>query len=296
VNGVARNAVVFPLIGVFAAFMSGCAVMDTGAFTRLQDEMMVLKKEMAVLKTAPPPAPVPAADRADTGEIQSLRKSFADTNSDFDRMRTDQLAATTRMDEARVEMQRLTARQDAQDRALQEIRGNADRVKEIEKRLAALEERIGKLAAPAPVPAPSAAPAPAASPAPESPREWKSPEEMYEVAVGQVKGGNPKKGRETLTDFAAKYPDHKLVPNALYWKGEAFYAEKDFENAILTFQDVVDRYPQGEKAPDAMYKQGLSFLSLKDDKNARILLDLVPKKYPKSKAAEMAKKKLKEIR
>ena len=287
-NGVARNAVVFPLIGAFAAFMAGCAVMDTGAFTRLQDEMVGLKKEMAVLKTAPPPAPVPAAERADAGEIGSVRKSFADLNADFDRMRSDQLAATTRMDEAQAEMRRIAARQEAQERAFQEIRGNADRMKEIEKRLAALEERIGKLSAAAAVPA-------AVSP-PESAPEWKSPEEMYEVAVGQVKGGNPKKGRETLTDFAAKYPDHKLIPNTLYWKGEAFYAEKDFESAILTFQDVVDKYPRGEKAPDAMYKQGLSFLSLKDRKNARILLDLVQKKYPKSKAAEMAKKKLREIR
>jgi tol-pal system protein YbgF len=200
-------------------------------------------------------------------------------------MKSDQLAAATRMDEARVEMQRITARQDEQDRAMKEIPGNADRMKEIEKRLAALEERIGKLTA-----------VPVAATAPDSPREWKSPEEMYEVAVGQVKGGNPKKGRETLTDFTVKYPDHKLIPNVLYWKGEAFYAEKDYENAILTFQDVVDRYPKGEKAPDAMYKQGLSFLSLKDKKNARILLDLVQKKYPKSSAAEMAKKKLKEIR
>ncbi len=283
----ARNAVVFPLIGVFAAFMAGCAVMDTGAFTRLQDEMVGLKKEMAVLKTAPPPAPVLAAVRADAGEVQSVRKSFADLNSDFDRMKTDQLAATTRMDDARAEMQRITARQDEQDRALQEIRGNAGRMKEIENRLAALEDRIGKLAA---------APAAAAAPAPDSPREWRSPEEMYEVAVGLVKGGNPKKGREMLSDFAVKYPNHKLIPNALYWKGEAFYAEKDFENAILTFQDVVDKYPRGEKAPDAMYKQGLSFLALKDKKNAGILFDLVQKKYPKSKAAEMAKKKLKEIR
>ena len=281
----ARNAVVFPLIGAIAAFMAGCAVVDTGAFTRLQDEMVGLKKEMAVLKTAPPPAPVSAAERAGAGEIRSVQKNFADMNSDFDRVKTDQLAATTRMQEAQAELQRVAARQDAQERALQEIRGNADRMKEIEKRLAALEERIGKLA-----------PAPAAAPASESPREWKSPEEMYEVAVGQVKGGNPKMGRETLSDFAAKYPDHKLIPNALYWKGEAFYAEKDFENAILTFQDVVDKYPRGEKAPDAMYKQGLSFLALKDNKNARILLDLVQKKYPKSKAAEMAKKKLKEIR
>jgi tol-pal system protein YbgF len=284
-NRVARNAVVFPLFGAIAAFLAGCAVADTGAFNRLQDDMVGLKKEMAVLKTAPPPAPVPAAERGNAGEIQSVRKSVADVSADLDRMRTDQLAATTRMDEARVEMQRITARQDAQDRALQEIQGNPDRMKEIEKRLAALEEGAGKLAG-----------APGAAPAPESPREWKSPEEMYEAAVGQVKGGNPKKGRETLSDFVTKYPNHKLVPNALYWKGEAFYAEKDYENAILTFQDVVDKYPRGEKAPDAMYKQGLSFLALKDSKNARILLDLVQKKYPKSKAAEMAKKKLKEIR
>jgi tol-pal system protein YbgF len=280
---VTRKAVVLPLIGAIAAFMAGCAVMDTGAFNRLQDDMEGLKKEMAVLKTAPPPAPASAAGRADAGDVQSLRKSFADLNADFDRVRSDQLAATTRLDDARVEMQRITARQDEQDRALQEIRGNGDRMKEIEKRLAALEERIGKLAA---VPAP----------VPETPREWKSPEEMYEVGVGLVKGGNPKKGRETLSDFAVKYPDHKLVPNALYWKGEAFYAEKDYENAILTFQDVVDRYPKGDKAPDAMYKQGLSFLALKDSKNARIVLDLLQKKYPKSNAAEMAKKKLKEIR
>ncbi|MGE5285257.1 MAG: tol-pal system protein YbgF [Actinomycetota bacterium] len=279
-----RNAVVFPLIVAFAAFMAGCAVMDTGAFTRLQDEMDGLKKEMAVLRTAPPPAS--AAERAEANEVESVRKSYADVNADVDRLKSDQMAATTRMDEARDEMQRITARQEAQDRAMQEIRGNADRMKEIEKRLAALEERIGKLA-----PAPAGAAA-----APEGPREWKSPEEMYEVAVGQVKGGNPKKGRETLSDFVAKYPGHKLIPNALYWKGEAFYAEKDYENAILTFQDVVDRYPKGEKAPDAMYKQGLSFLALKDKKNARLLLDLVQKKYPKSTAAGMAKKKLLEIR
>jgi tol-pal system protein YbgF len=281
---VARNAVVLLLIGAIAAFMAGCAVVDTGAFNRLQDDMEGLKKEMAALKTAPPPAPVPAAERGNAGEIQSVRKSFADLNADFDRMKSDQLAAATRMDEARVEMQRISARQDAQDRALQEIRGSGDRMKEIEKRQAALEERVGKLAAP-----------PAAGAVPERPREWKSPEEMYEVGVGQVKGGNPKGGREILSDFAVKYPGHKLIPNALYWKGEAFYAEKDYENAILSFQDVVDKYPGGEKAPDAMYKQGLSFLALKDTKNARILLDLVQKKYPKSKAAEMAKKKLKEI-
>jgi tol-pal system protein YbgF len=119
---------------------------------------------------------------------------------------------------------------------------------------------------------------------------------MYEYSVGQVKAGNPKKGRETLTAFVAEHPGHKLVPNALYWKGESYYAEKDYENAILSFQDVVDRFPAGDKAPDAVYKQGLAFLALKDARNAKILFTLVTTKYPKSTAAAMARKKLAELK
>src|SRR3989337_3325434 len=93
--------------------------------------MVGLKREVAVLKTSPPPAPVAALEGAGAGEFQSLRRGFADMNSDFDRVKTEQLGATTRMEEARVEMQRITSRQNEQERALQEIRGNADRVKEI---------------------------------------------------------------------------------------------------------------------------------------------------------------------
>jgi tol-pal system protein YbgF len=274
------------LAGVATAM--GCAIADTGSFERLQNEMVAMKKDVAALKASPPRAqgpPPAAAERADSGEIQALRKNYADLNNDFDRIKSDLLAATTRMDEARVEMQRITGRQNDIERAVQEMRGNADRTQELEKRMAALEEKVEKT---------GAAPAGPAG-AGEARQEWKSPEEMYEYAVGQIKGGNPRKGREILAAFAAKYPDHKLLPNALYWKGEAFYAEKDYENAILAFQDVVDKYPSGDKAPDAMYKQGLSFLSLNDRKNARILLELVSSRYPRSKAAEMARKKLAEI-
>ena len=275
------------LLAGVATAAAGCTVADTGSFERLQNEMVAMKKDMAALKAsqqrAPSAAPGAAvAERADSGEIQALRKNFADLNNDFDRVKSDVLAATTRMDESRVEMQRIASRQNELERAVQETRGDPERIKGLEKRLAAQEEKIAKLGA-----------APAAGG--EAAQEWKSPEEMYEYAVGQVKGGNPRKGREILTAFVAKYPDHKLLPNALYWRGEAYYAEKDYENAILAFQDVVDKFPSGDKAPDAMYKQGLAFLSLNDKKNARVLLELVSSKYPRSKAAELAKKKLSEV-
>ncbi|MGE5189358.1 MAG: tol-pal system protein YbgF, partial [Gemmatimonadota bacterium] len=105
-----------------------------------------------------------------------------------------------------------------------------------------------------------------------------------------------RKAREVLSAFAARYPDNRLMQNVYYWKGETFYAEKDFENAILSFQDVIDRFPDGDKAPDAMFKQGLSFQALKDAKNARIVLELLLTKYPKSPAAGKARQKLAELK
>lgn len=278
-----RKAIILPLLGSLAVVSTGCTIADSGAFSRLSGEVSALRKDVAALKAGQSAAPA-----ASEGEVSALRKTVADMGADSDRLKSDQLAASSRLDETQAELKRVAGRQAEQEKAIQEARKGAERMQEIEKRVAALEGKTGTApgAAVAAVPASSPSTAPA----------WKSPEEMYEFAVGQVKAGSPKKGRETLSDFVAQNPGHKLVPNALYWKGESYYAEKDYENAILSFQDVVDKYPAGDKAPDAVYKQGLAFLALKDAKNAKILFNLVVSKYPKSTAAGLAKKKLAEIK
>ncbi len=277
-------------LAALAAAAGGCAVADTGAFVRLQEEMEGLKKEVAAVKGSA--ASLPAAPgRAETGDLSAVQRNVADITAAQDQVKSDLLAASTRADETKVQMQkdisRLNDKSAEQGQALQVIKGKLAKMEEIDRRVAALEEKMGKLAASSP--ASSAAPAPV-------PQDWKSPEEMYDYALGLIKGGETRKGRQVLAAFASKYPDHKLLPNVFYWKGESFYAEKDYENAILSFQDVVDRYPAGDKAPEAMYKQGLSFLALKDPKNARILFELVQSKYPKSSAAPLARQKLAELK
>ncbi len=277
-------------LAALAAAAGGCAVADTGAFVRLQEEMEGLKKEVAAVRGSAA-SPTAAPGRADTGDLSAVQRNVADLTAAQDQVKSDVLAASTRADETKVQMQkdisRLNDKSAEQGQALQEVKGKLAKVEEIDRRVAALEEKMGRLAAASP--ASSAAPAPV-------PQDWKSPEEMYDYALGLIKGGDTRKGRQLLTEFASKYPDHKLLPNVFYWKGETFYAEKDYENAILSFQDVVDRYPAGDKAPDAMYKQGLSFLALKDPKNARILFELVQSKYPKSSVAPLARQKLAELK
>jgi len=279
---------------VLAAFFGGCAVADQGAFVRLQEEVESVKREVAAVRAAAPSRePAAPPGRADAAEIAALQRSVADLAADADRVKADLLAAGSRAEEARLAFQKeladLTGRVDEQAQVVTELRAASGRVADLERRLAALEEKVDRLASSRPAPAPAAGALP--------PRgEWKSPEEMYDHALGLVKGGDTRGGRELLAAFAAKYPGHRLLPNAYYWKGEAFYAEKDYENAILAFQDVIDKYPASDKAPDAMLKQGMAFIGLNDRKNARLVLELLVSKHPKSPAAEKARQKLLELK
>jgi tol-pal system protein YbgF len=271
---------------LLGAAAGGCAVADTGAFVRLQEQMEALKREVAAIPRSTA-GPAPASAATGQGELPSFQRNLADLASDNDRMKADLLAVGSRTDETKLEMQKEVSRLNGitteQGQAIQEMRGKIAKLEEIMKRGAALEERGGKGAAPA-----GAAP-------PASLTDLKTPEEMYDYGLGLIKSGDTKKAREVLNAFAAKYPNHRLMQNVYYWKGETFYTDKDYESAILSFQDVVDKYPGGEKAPDAMFKQGLCFQALNDRKNARILYELLLSKYPKAPAAEKARQKLAEL-
>ncbi len=230
-----------------------------------------MKAEVAAMKRARPPG-------LREGELGPPR-NMADLASDNDRIKADLLAVMARTDETKLEMQKEVSRLNGTTlelgQAVQELRAKVDR----------LEEKGGNPRGEA-----------AREPSENVGEELSTPEEMYDYALGLIKNGDTKKGREVLNAFAAKYPEHRLMQNVFYWKGETFFVEKDYESAILSFQDVIDRYPAGEKAPDAMLKQGLSFQALNDKKNARILYELLLSKYPKSMAAEKARRNLAELK
>lgn len=78
-------------------------------------------------------------------------------------------------------------------------------------------------------------------------------------------------------------------------KADGHFLKKDWEDAILAYEEYRKKNPKGSDYAHATYRIGLSFQSmgLKDD--AKAFFKEVVDKYPKSKEASLAKDKLKKL-
>jgi len=102
--------------------------------------------------------------------------------------------------------------------------------------------------------------------------------------------------REKFKAFLAVYPKGELSDNAQFWIGECYYSEKEYEKAIIAYDDVLKKFPKGDKVPSALLKQALCWQELGDKTFAQSLLKRVIKEHPRTEQAKIAKEKLKGIR
>ena len=123
------------------------------------------------------------------------------------------------------------------------------------------------------------------------------PEELYKQGLDLVREkGDFSGGRKAFQRFLQENSQHPLAPNAMYWIGEAYYAEKDYESAIVQFQEVLQKHPEHSKAASALLKQGLSFQAMGDARSALILFEKVTTSYPDSPEVDIARQKVSELK
>jgi tol-pal system protein YbgF len=79
---------------------------------------------------------------------------------------------------------------------------------------------------------------------------------LYERGLDACRTGRFAEARQLLARYLEGGPPADLADNALYWYGEAFYADGRYEEAARQFEAVRRRFPKENKAPDAMLKLG----------------------------------------
>jgi len=268
---------------LFLLSLAGCA--SQSAFDNARNDIDSMKtrlfsidRDLATIREESK-VTVGAIEKDFRADVAAVRKMSADIQATIDTTKSEMQAMNGKLDDTAN-----AAKKPAED--LARYREDADR------RIIALEERILKQqvlldslskkmdesAKAKMVEAPS------------------TPDSLYLKGLDSLKAGNVAAAREQFTRFLEQNPTHELAANAHYWIGETYYSEKNYEPAILSYQEVIKNYPGKEKVVAAMLKQAMSFNAIKDSKSAKFVLKKLIEGFPKSEEAGKARIMLKEIR
>jgi len=249
-----KHAVVLALaVSLLAA---GCL-----ATPQVNSDLQEMKRRLEAVEQVTVAKRGPAVD----APIAEQSRKLADLQAELDALRVDFQRLSGQFEDSNHENQRVNEQ-------LAQMRS------ELDLRLAGFDERLATLEQGAPrAQVPTAA-----------------SEASYERGLKLIQKENSYvEGRKELQAFLKANPQNELAVNAMYWIGEAYYGEKQYEKAILQFQDVLQKYPKHGKAPAAMLKQALSFEALGDKETAKARLKQVLSSYPNSPEAAKARQKLK---
>ena len=251
------------------------------------------------------------------GDAERALKELQDDSAGGVRAHVETLARNqadfqAELDGVRVDLQSMQGRTGDQERINEDLRQNLTllrdelslQVADHEQRLAQFEGNRAVGAQPPavqtqPLPGPTSAPVvtPAVVPGKtvSATPTGESAAELYDRALKKIRDNQSfSAGRELMETFLKRYPDDALAVNAAYWVGETYYAEKDYEKAILQFEDIIQKYGEHPKVAAALLKQALAFEATGDKATGRLLLQRVIDRFPLSSEAAKAKEKLRE--
>jgi tol-pal system protein YbgF len=167
------------------------------------------------------------------------------------------------------------------------------RIRDLETKLARLEEVPGAVTRQPKVPRQSESPelGPLMPGTPDL-----TPTSAFNLAYNDYLNGRYELAITGFQRFLKDFGSSSLAPNAHYWIGECYYSMKDYVRAIQAFERVVTDYPRNEKIAPALFKLGLAAAEMGDAARARSYLKRVIEEFSGSDEAKLAKNKLAEIR
>ena len=117
----------------------------------------------------------------------------------------------------------------------------------------------------------------------------------FQDGLGLLRTGQQREAIQKLREFLRRSPRSELADDAQYWIGEAYYAMRDYNRAILEFNEVLLRYPKGDKVPAALLRQAFAFADLGDKVDARLVLQKLVSEHGNTPEAELGRQKLTEL-
>ena len=206
----------------------------------------VFAAEPVVIQELPLEAPIPTTKEQKAEQPSATQQVYPATTTQYSIQGIDELY--TLLDTQGAALQDLTNRLEQMDQQLTQLTKKLETInQDIDFRLKELEKK------------------PIAEPAKPILIDKSSDKERYDFAYEYIKKGDYTEAQKLLTDFTKDFPKSTYIPNALYWLGETYYTQGQYENAVGFFADVFSKHKSSSKAPDALFKMRLSMKGLNNN-------------------------------
>jgi tol-pal system protein YbgF len=125
-----------------------------------------------------------------------------------------------------------------------------------------------------------------------------TPEEKrdYDAAMELLRKSDFVGASAAYSGFLRRFPGSGYTPTALYWLGNAQYANRAYKDAIESLRRLVSQFPTHLRTPEAMLAMANSQVELKDTKAAQRTLETLVRSHPQSEAAAAGRERLSRLR
>ena len=107
----------------------------------------------------------------------------------------------------------------------------------------------------------------------------------YDAALALVNAHDFDRALDSFAAFLVRWPDHPNASNAMYWRGECYFAKGEIARAAEEFDGTIKRFPLGNKVPDCLLKLGICAKKLGNQAKAQAYFNRLAHDYPRSEAA-----------
>ncbi len=130
---------------------------------------------------------------------------------------------------------------------------------------------------------------------PGAPPGGPGPNQLFQLALDQLRRGSTGAARAGFSDLLRQYPNADVAADAQFYLAETYANEGNTAAADSGYQAVVAKYPSSPRAPTALYKHGVAMQAAGNIQAARAALSDVIRKYPRSDEAVLAKDRLRTL-
>lgn len=277
--------------GARLVLLLAAAASTTGCFATRSD-VLVLQGDISTVR-----ADIARSDSLQTAQMQSViaaltaaTDSLRRVSTTVARMQGDAQDRFYGMEQQLLQIQELTGQS---QRRLQELRA------EIEQRNRAPVPAPAQSPAPTspplqtqPLPTGAAVAPPSAQPVVAAPSGTPGPNQLFQLALDQLRRGSTAAARAGFQDLLRQYPTSDVAADAQFYIAESFATERNASSADSVYALVVERYPTAQRAPTALYKRAVAFEVTGRKEQARAALNDVIQRYPRSDEAVLARERL----